>query len=103
MLVAIRCTYTRTAELRLVSPVILGAAASFFSGVAVALLASYPIPQNSIFVCFVAIAFGLVACLLAAWAVVLACTRRERVRVERVIDLTVEQMLRRRGLELVDD
>lgn len=84
------------------SRAILGAAA-FFSGVAIALLASYPIPENSIYVCFIALFFGLAACMCTAWLIVQECTSRERVRAERVIDLTVDRMLERRGLELVED
>lgn len=86
-----------------VNQTILGSAASFFFGIAVALLASYPFGANSIYACFVALFFALAACITAAWMIVSECTRRERVRAERIIDLTVDRMLKRRGLELVDE
>ena len=81
--------------------ILLGVAAAFLGGAAVALLISYALP-DSLYVCFVATFIALLACLLACWAIMLDATRRERVTVERVVDLTVDRMLKRRGLEVVD-
>ena len=82
---------------------VLGGAAAFLGGAAVALLASYPIQDNSGYVGFIALFLAVVASLLAAWAIALYTTHNERVHAERIIDLTVDQILRKRGLEVVDD
>jgi hypothetical protein len=82
----------------------LGIGAAFLAGVSLALLVSYAlVPNTSMFVCFVALFIALAALLLGGWAIVLDATRRERLTVERIIDLTVDQLLRRRGLKVVDD
>lgn len=87
----------------------LGGTALFFGGAAAALLASYPIPENNLYVCFIAVLVGLASSILAVAALVLhatgsvnATTKVERVRVDRVVEATVDQLLKRRGLELVD-
>lgn len=84
------------------SPIaLLGCGATFLAGVAAALLASYPIPENSLYVCFVALFFALGSCLAGAFAIVLYASKRERLRLERVIDLTVDAIERRQGLDAV--
>lgn len=80
---------------------ILGISAAFLAGAAVALLASYPLPAHSIYLCFWAVFLGMAACVLTALAVVLHATHKQRVSVERVVDLTVDRMLQQRGLEVV--
>lgn len=79
----------------------LGCAATFLAGVAAALLASYPIPENSTYVCFVALFFALAACLAGGCAILLHTSKRERLRLERVVDLTVDALERRQGLGAV--
>lgn len=81
---------------------VLGAASAFLGGVALTLLISYLIPAHNIYACFWAALLGMVACVLSVGAVVLHATQKERVKVDRVVDLTVDRMLRGRGLEVVD-
>jgi hypothetical protein len=81
----------------------LGALGSFLGGVALGLLLSYPIEAKSLIVCFWALYLLIAAALIGAVAIVFHATRSERVRAERVVDLTAEALLRRRGLEAVDD
>lgn len=80
----------------------LGIGAAFLAGTSTALLASYFVPAESIYVCFVAVFIGLAACALAAGAVALYAMRSERIRVDRLVEVTVDRLLQRRGLELVD-
>ena len=89
--------------------VALGGVAMFLGGAAAALLASYPIPGNSIFVCFVALFVALAAALIGGAALALhainqhaANAEKHQVRVDRVVEATVDRLLKRRGLELVD-
>lgn len=81
----------------------LGIGAAFLAGVSLTLLVSFPLGLGSYYLCFVATFIALVAVVLGGCAIVLEASRRERLTVERVIDLTVDQLLRRRGLEVVDD
>lgn len=81
---------------------VFGCAAAFFAGIAVALLLSYPVPAETIYLGFLAIFAAVVACLFAAAAIALYATKRERVRVDRIVEVTVDRLLHRRGLELVD-
>lgn len=83
--------------------VVLGIASAFLGGAALALLVSYLFPAHSLYVCLWALVIGLKASLLGAWSVALYAAKRECVRAERIIDLTVDRMLKRRGLEVVDD
>jgi ABC-type protease/lipase transport system fused ATPase/permease subunit len=90
--------------MRVVNSIIaLGVTAAFLGGAAVALLISAPLHAVPIYVCFVATFLALLACLLCACSIMIATARRERLSVERIIDLTVDRMLHRRGLEVVDD
>lgn len=88
---------------------ILGGGAMFLAGAAVSLLASFPISENNLYVCFVAVGVGLAALALAVVAVVLyatqavnTTTRAERVRVDQLVRLTVQEMLKGGSLKLVD-
>lgn len=80
----------------------LGGVAMFLAGAAVSLLASYPISENNLYVCFVAVFVGLAACIVGGCAIALYATKTERIRTDRLVELTVDHLLKRRGLELVD-
>lgn len=97
----------------------LGGAAIFLGGVAAALLASYSIPENNLYVCFVALAIGLIACIFGAFAIALRAIERHatdlatnqvsleqvvatsQVSLERVVDLVVDALERRKGMDVV--
>lgn len=81
---------------------VLGVAAAFLGGVALTLLIGYLIPTHNVYACFWAALLGMASCVFSVGAVVLHATQKERVKVDRVIDLTVDRMLRQRGLEVVD-
>ena len=66
------------------------------------MLASYPIPANSIYVGFVAIFLGLLACFGGSGALALYAVKRHQVRVEHLVNATVDRVLRKQGLQLVD-
>lgn len=76
--------------------------ASFLAGVAVALLASYPIEKNSLYVCFWALLAAMAACILGAWAIVDLTAIRERVKVDEVVQVVIEEVLADRRLRSVD-
>lgn len=88
--------------------VALGGIATFLGGVAAALLISYPIPGNSLYVCFIALFVALVAALIGAVAVGLHAIERHardaeqnKIKADRLVGLTIDH-LKRRSLELVD-
>lgn len=80
----------------------LGIAASFLGGAALALLISYPLPRYTDYVLFIALFIALIACVLGAWSMILEATMRNRVHTDRIVEATVDHLLSRRGLELVD-
>lgn len=84
----------------------LGGIAAFLGGISAALLASYPIPQNSLYVCFCALFIALAACIVGACAIALYTSKRNKVEVEsdlvRAVDQIVEYLLEEKHLKLVD-
>jgi hypothetical protein len=88
---------------------VLRGVATFLGGVSAALLASYPIPSNSMYICFIALFVALAACIIGAGAIALYATKQHaahvvenQVEVQQLVNLTVDQLLQRRGLELVE-
>lgn len=77
--------------------------AAFIGGTSLGLLASYPIEENSIYVCFWALLGSLVSCLLGAWAMVDWAVKRERIHVDRLVDAVVAGVLDGPGMEAVKD
>lgn len=76
--------------------------ATFLGGFATALLLSYPIPQHTMVVCFWAIFILLIACLIGAWAIVEWSVNHGRVKVDRLVEVMVEELLAEGRLRLVD-
>lgn len=76
--------------------------ATFLGGFATALLVSYPIHENSLVVCFWAVILMLWACLLGAWAIVERSVTRSRIKVDRLVEVMIDEMADERGLRVVD-
>lgn len=80
---------------------ILGAAATFLAGASVALFATYPVKQNTLFVCFIAIAVLALSLGLAVVATILHVAHRSWRKALPMVEYAVERQLDERGLHVV--
>lgn len=92
----------------------LGGSAAFVAGAGVALLSTYQVPAESLYVCFIAMSFLLLAVILGCSAMALYAAkrerilvedavRRERVRLDDAIEQVVEHLLEERQVVRVVD
>lgn len=79
----------------------LGAVAAFCLGAGLALLATYPVEENSLLACAVGLMFVTAALVIGATAAVLHGVRQHSSRADRIIEATIRGILARQGLTVV--
>lgn len=81
----------------------LGGAALFLAGASVALLATYPVSEDSIIVCFIALAALLASATLGVAAVIIHVAHGAWRRSIPLVEYAVERQLDERGLYVVEN
>lgn len=75
---------------------------AFLFGFATALIMSYPIPSEALYVCVLGIVIMIWACLFGVWAIIDWSHLRGRIRLDELVEVMADELEAERRLKLVD-